>query len=576
MKLALGQINTTVADFEGTVRKVADAVSRAKGLKADLIAFPELTTTGYPPRDLVESEGFVEKNLKALQEIALLARGIAIVVGYVGRNERPGGKPLFNAAALCREGKIEGTYAKNLLPTYDVFDEGRYFEPGTKAGIWKVQKKIGISICEDSWNDKLFWEKRLYPRDPIEEQVNQGADFLLNISASPYSMGKNRFRREMLAALALRHGLPLFYVNLVGGNDELVFDGRSLAINDRGEVIAEGKSYEEDLLVVDLEEMKRMKPVPENPENDLESVFQTLVWGVRDYVRKCGFQKVVLGLSGGIDSSLTALIAAEAVGPKNVLGVLMPSPFSSEGSIRDAVALVKNLGIRFVTYPIDDIYNAYRKRLKHPIVSEYRPDRIHSVRANGANDPTIGNTDEGFGGRAGSSPDLADENIQARIRGNILMALSNRDGYLVLSTGNKSELAVGYCTLYGDMSGGLSVISDLPKTLVYEVARHCQKKRNLIPEPVFTKAPSAELRPNQTDQDSLPPYETLDAILKATIEERKSEEEVIRMGFDPAVVRDVIRRMKQNEYKRRQAAPGIKVTSKAFGIGRRYPIARKI
>ena len=543
MKIALAQINTTIADFEGTVRKVADYVARAKGAGAGLIAFPELTITGYTPRDLVEVSGFVTKNLKALEEIAKLAKGIEIIAGFVDRNPKTGGKSLFNSAALCREGKVVGRYNKNLLPSYDVFDEGRYFEPGAKTGLWTVLgKKCGISICEDSWNDKLFWEKRLYPRDPIEEQVNVGAKFLLNIAASPFSIGKPQLRRDMLAALALKHGVPVFYVNLVGGNDELVFDGRSLVVSDRGEIVAEAKGYEEDILIVDLDRLNEKRTAAPLPAiDDTESVFQTLVLGVRDYVQKCGFKKVVLGLSGGIDSTLTAIIACEALGVENVLGVMMPSPYSSEGSGRDARLLAKNLGMCVEEYPIAPVYAAYRE-LFH---------------------------------RAGD-PDLADENVQARIRGNILMALSNRHGYLVLSTGNKSELAVGYCTLYGDMSGGMSVISDVPKMMVYDLCRWIQKKRPVIPEAVFTKPPSAELKPNQTDQDSLPPYEILDAILKAYVEEHRSEEEIAGLGFDAKVVADVVRRIKQNEYKRRQAAPGIKITSKAFGIGRRYPIARKI
>jgi len=543
MKIALAQVNTTVADFVQTVRKVGDFVERAKRAGAALVAFPEMVVTGYPPRDLVEVPHFIEHNLQALGDIAKLARGIDVVVGYVERNDRQGGKPLYNAAALCREGKIQGRYFKNLLPTYDVFDEGRYFQPGEEAPLWKVaDRNLGISICEDSWNDKMFWQKRIYARDPIEEQVKNGADLLINISASPFSLGKPQLRRDMLRALAVKYHVPLFYVNLVGGNDDLVFDGRSLAIRANGDLVAEAKSFEEDLLVVDLDEMAAgLVPAID----DTESVFQTLVLGLRDYVRKCGFKKTVLGLSGGIDSTLTAIIAAEAVGPENVVGVIMPSPYSSEGSRRDARLLARNLGIVLEEYPITSVYDSYRE-LFH---------------------------------RRGEAPDLADENVQARIRGNILMALSNRNGYLVLSTGNKSEIAVGYCTLYGDMSGGMAVISDVPKTMVYELARYYQGKRAVIPEDVFTKAPSAELRPDQTDQDSLPPYDVLDRILKAYVEENKSEEEIVASaggGCDAQVVGDVIRRIKLNEYKRRQAAPGIKITSKAFGIGRRYPIARKI
>ncbi len=544
MKIALAQINTTIGDFDGTVRKVSDCVDCAKKAGAGLVAFPELTTTGYPPRDLVEIPGFVEGNLRALEAIAKLAAGIRIVVGYVERNPQGGGKPLFNAAALCADGKVQARYFKNLLPTYDVFDEGRYFEAGTKTELWDLGvDKVGISICEDSWNDKLFWEKRLYPRDPIEEQVGKGAKLLLNIAASPFSLEKPQLRRDMLSALALKHGVPLLYVNLVGASDELVFDGRSLVINDHGEIVAEAKGYEEDLLIVDLDGINERRFVSPPAIIQMETIFQTLALGVRDYVRKCGFSKVVLGLSGGIDSSLTAVIAAEALGKKNVLGVLMPSPYSSRGSVRDATLLAKRLGIRTATYPIHKVYASFRGL---------------------------------FGRKAGSRPDLTDENLQARIRGNILMALSNRHGYLVLSTGNKSELAVGYCTLYGDMSGGMSVISDLPKTMVFDLARWIQAKTPVIPEEVFTKPPSAELRRDQTDQDSLPPYEILDPILKASIEEHKSESEIIQMGFKPAVVKQVISLVRRNEYKRRQAALGIKITSKAFGIGRRFPIARKI
>lgn len=605
MKVALAQINTTIGDFEGTLAKVERFVDEAKKQKAGLIVFPELTATGYPPRDLVEIPEFIDKNLDTLHKISELAEGIQIIVGAVERNTRGQGKPFYNMAVLCRDRAIVARYHKSLLPTYDVFDEGRYFEPGNEVGLWTFARateetsvgftprespegavsprksdegpgeravslpatKIGISICEDAWNDQSFWKKRLYAYDPIEAQAKAGADFFLNISSSPYIFGKGKFRQELLGAQARKHRRPLLYVNLVGGNDELVFDGRSLVLNAQGEVVTQAKAYEEDLIFCDLDQISKKKISKTLPEDE-ESIFNTLVLGLRDYVRKCGFKKVVLGLSGGIDSALTAVIATEALGTENVLGVAMPSPYSSKGSLDDAWALAKNLGIQFVTYPITEIYNAYRKRLEQP---------IHSVRASGANDSAICSTDEGIGGRAVSPPDLADENIQARIRGNILMTLSNRHGYLVLSTGNKSELAVGYCTLYGDMSGGLAVISDLPKTMVYEMARwYQQKRRPVIPEDTFTKPPSAELRPNQTDQDSLPSYEVLDGILKAYIEEFKSEEEIIRLGFDAGIVRRVLHLVHCNEYKRRQAATGIKVTSKAFGMGRRYPIARKI
>ncbi len=544
MKIALAQINSTIGDFDGIFEKVASFVEKAKKQKVDLIVFPELTTTGYPPRDLLEMPDFVDHNLKLLDKIATLSQNISIIVGYVDRNTHGQGKSLLNTAALCSEGCVVGRYAKNLLPTYDVFDEARYFEPGTTAGLWEFQgKRVGISICEDAWNDRLFWQKRLYERDPIEEQVQKGAHVLLNISSSPFALGKNQFRTAMLSTQALKHKLPLLYVNLVGGNDELVFDGRSLVFNDRGELVSHGKAYEEDLVIVDLSALSRgthSKKVSDDIE-DIESIYRTLVLGVHDYVKKCGFQKVVLGLSGGIDSSLTAAIAVEAVGAENVLGVSMPSPYSSEGSVSDAKELAKNLGIRLESYPIHPVYEVYRHLFQR-------------------GEKTL--------------PDLADENIQARIRGNILMTLSNRYGYLVLSTGNKSELAVGYCTLYGDMCGGLAVISDLPKTIVYEVAHWIQKTKPVIPKNVFTKPPSAELRPNQTDQDTLPPYDILDAILKAAIEEYKSEDEIVRMGLDQKTVQRVLKLVNSNEYKRRQSAPGIKLTSKAFGMGRRFPIAK--
>lgn len=545
MKVALAQVNTKIGDFEGNVRKVLLSISRAKSLGADLVAFPEMTTTGYPPRDLVEQPSFIEKNLRALEAIASEARGIAAVVGAIERNPQPGGKPLYNAAVFLREGVVRHRYFKNLLPTYDVFDEGRYFQPGTETGLWTIASslpamKVGISICEDAWNDKTFWEKRLYPHDPVEGQVSLGADLLLNISASPFSLGKEKVRREMLSALAARHRRPVLYVNLVGGNDELVFDGRSLAVSREGKVAAEGKAFEEDLLIV---EPDRLTVSQQEKLDERELLFKALVMGIRDYVRKCGFKKLILGLSGGIDSALTAVLAARAVGPSHVMGLLMPSPYSSRESVEDAAKLARNLGIGFKKIPIGPIYASYRRS---------------------------------FGKKAVQPPDLADENLQARIRGNILMAFSNREGYLVLSTGNKSELAVGYCTLYGDMSGGLAVLSDLPKVMVYELARWLNRGRKPIPERIFTKPPSAELRPHQKDQDTLPPYEILDPILKAYIEEHRSEEEIVALGFPKKTVRWVLRQVGRNEYKRRQSAPGIRVTSKAFGIGRRFPIARKI
>ncbi len=538
-KIALAQINTTIGDFDGTVRKVLDFITRAKNQKADLVVFPEMTLTGYPPRDLLEEPHFIECNLRALDQVAKAADGIDVVLGYVSRRPGDTGKPLSNAAALCRSGKIAATYSKNLLPTYDVFDEGRYFEPGAEVAVWNIgSSKMGFSICEDIWNDKSLEQRHLYAADPISEQVRRGADFLLNISASPFTCDKPGRRRALLGTIAKRHRTPLVYVNLVGSNDELIFDGRSMVVDAEGWIAAEAKAYEEDLLLIDTE---NLTPAPLPAFDDLECIFKALVLGIRDYARKCGFRQAVLGLSGGIDSTLVAILAAEALGPENILGVAMPSPYSSASSLEDARGLAENLKIQFQQYPISQVYSAYR----------------------------------GLFDRDGA-PDLADENIQARIRGNILMSLSNRHGPLVLTTGNKSELAVGYCTLYGDMSGGLAVISDVPKTLVYELCGWIQKRKHVIPESVFTKPPSAELRPDQKDSDSLPPYDVLDPILKAVIEEKKSEAEIIAMGFDPVVVADVLRRLHTNEYKRRQAAPGLKITSRAFGIGWRYPIAKKI
>lgn len=545
MKIALAQIDITIGDFEGTLKKAAEFVARAKKAGASLIAFPELTTAGYPPRDLVEVPSFVENNLRALKEIAKSARGIAVVVGYVEKNPKKG-KPLYNAAALCENGKVRSRYFKQLLPTYDVFDEGRYFEPGVDAGIWSFQKtKIGISICEDIWSGELS-EKKLYVKDPIAAQVKKGAKFLLNISSSPYSLGKEKQRLKMLGALARKYRRPVAYVNLVGGNDELVFDGRSVVFDGAGHLIAQGKAYEEDLVIVDLGvDLKAGKKIAAAEMEPLESVYWALVLGLKDYAAKCGFQKAVLGLSGGIDSALTAAIAVEALGAKNVIGVCMPSLYSSEGSLKDSRELGRSLEIKVEEYSISQVYDLYRQF---------------------------------WGSAPGDAPDLSDENLQARIRGTLLMSLSNRHGWLVLSTGNKSELAVGYCTLYGDMNGGMAVISDLPKTMVYDLCRWLNRKKGkrLISEAILMKAPSAELRPNQTDQDSLPPYEILDPILKMIVEDHKSEKEIVKKGFDPETVKRIISLVHKNEYKRRQAAVGIKVTSKAFGIGRRFPVARKI
>jgi NAD+ synthetase len=543
MKIALAQINTTVGDFPGNVERIVKYARYAQERSADLVVFPELALCGYPPRDLVEQPEFVQRSEEELQRLARLLPPLPALVGYVRRSHAGQGKPVANAAALLHGGKVALDYAKILLPSYDVFDESRYFEPGNAIGLYEFAGfRLGVTICEDTWNDKHFWKKRLYPRDPVEECVHAGANLLLNIASSPYNTEKIQLRHDMLQTIARQRRIPVVYVNHVGGNDQLVFDGSSMAFNARGELVARAQSFEEDLVVFDTTDgVKEIHPAP---ASETEAVYQALHLGVRDYVGKCGFQKVIVGLSGGIDSSLVATLAADAVGPENVLGVSMPGPYSSPGSLRDAGALAARLGVDFRVVPITPIFESYLSTL----------------------DPAF----------EGLPRDVTEENIQARIRGNILMALSNKFGALVLSTGNKSELGVGYCTLYGDMAGGLAVIADVPKTLVYELARYVNRAGERIPQACLEKAPSAELRPNQTDQDTLPPYEVLDVILRAYIEENLSAQEIVaKYGLDSALVRETIRRVNGAEYKRQQAPPTLKVTAKAFGIGRRYPIAQK-
>jgi NAD+ synthetase len=473
-------------------------------------------------------------------------RGIDVVVGYAERNESGIGKPLHNAAAVLRDGKVVSRHFKTLLPTYDVFDEVRYFEPGTASETGNLvrigDRTVGLSVCEDLWNDERLIERRLYKQNPIADLNAAGAQVLFNLSASPYVVNKHEFRLELFGAQARRYGSPLVFVNQVGGNDELLFDGNSVLFDATGKPIAHAKDFEEDLVVADLPTMGENRL--EIPSRGIESIYKALVLGLRDYVRKCGFKSVVLGLSGGIDSALTAALAVDALGKDKVVGVTMPSRYSSEGSVNDARALAKNLGIQFHVVPIADVHQAYERTLA-----------------------------EQFTGR---EPDVTEENLQARIRGAILMAFSNKFNHLLLTTGNKSELAVGYCTLYGDMCGGLAVISDVPKTMVWELARWMNQHsgREVIPRSSIEKVPSAELRPNQTDQDSLPPYEVLDAILHEYVEEEKAASEIMADGFDPAVVAKVVKLIDRSEYKRRQAAPGLKVTSRAFGFGRRMPIAQ--
>ena len=541
MKVALAQINTTVGDLAGNETAIRAAYQGGVQAGADLVICPELAVSGYPPRDLLHKTAYLEENRAAIERLAKATGPTGLLVGYVGRNEQRPGREATNAAALMQNGRVLATRVKMLLPTYDVFDEDRYFEPATEnLPVEFNGRKIGVTICEDVWNDEDFWRDRRYRRNPATELAAGGASVLFNLSASPWHLHKNRTRRAMLASLAAKTACPVAYCNLVGGNDELVFDGTSLVFNGAGQLIAEGRMFSEDFIVVDL---FQAPVVLHQPLPDEEKIFKALVLGLRDYLHKCGFNSAVLGLSGGIDSALTAVIAAEALGSQNVRGVSLPSQFSSPGSVADARELAKNLGIAYEVIPIQPAFEAVKAQLR-PV----------------------------FIGRA---EDTTEENIQARLRGVILMALSNKFGSLLLTTGNKSELAVGYCTLYGDMCGGLAVISDVPKTMVYRVAQWVNREREIIPHASIVKPPSAELRPNQTDQDSLPPYDVLDAILEAYVVEGHSTAEIVKLGFEEATVRRVVRLIDLNEYKRRQAAPGLKVTSKAFGVGRRIPIAQK-
>lgn len=542
MRIALAQINTTVGDLQGNAARIESAVRHAAGDRADLVVFPELAITGYPPRDLLSKPGFVRRNLEVLESLAARLP-VPALVGHVARAAAQPGRELANAASLLGDGRILATRSKSLLPTYDVFDEDRYFEPAeVNQPVPFRGRKLGVTICEDLWNDEDFWPLRRYRRNPASELVDAGADLLLNLSASPWHLGKDRTRRAMLSGLVRKHRCPLLYCNLVGGNDELVFDGGSLVFDSDGTLRASGASFAEDMVWFDDRACGAGAVETSVPLDDLRMVYQALVLGLRDYLHKCRFTSAVLGLSGGIDSALVACLAAEALGPENVLGVSLPSPFSSQGSLDDARSLAQNLGIRYQTIPIHEGFQALKKSLA-PMFE-------------------------------GLPEDTTEENLQARLRGLLLMGLSNKFGSLLLTTGNKSELAVGYCTLYGDMCGGLAVISDVPKTLVYELARWINRSREVIPSASISKPPSAELRPNQTDQDSLPPYEILDAILEAYVVHGRAGSEIAASGFAPDVVDRVTRLIDLSEYKRRQAAPGLKVTTKAFGVGRRFPIAQ--
>jgi NAD+ synthase/NAD+ synthase (glutamine-hydrolysing) len=544
VRIALGQINTTVGDFQGNAGKIIDFALQAKSAGIEVILFPELSVCGYPPRDLVERPWFVERNRETAEHIARQTPGISVICGIVTPAESPTGKHVMNSAALLRDGKIAAIQSKRLLPTYDVFDEARNFAPAEKQHLLTLaDTPVALTICEDAWNDKNFWDRRLYRIDPVEDLISAGGRILLNISASPFTLGKRELRREMLCTIARHYQVPVAMVNQVGGNDSLVFDGSSFALGPDGQLLAQAKSFAEDVVCFDT--MQLTGDVHQYEEDLESSAYAALVLGTRDYVRKCGFRRVVLGLSGGIDSALTAAIAVDALGKENVIGVGMPGPYSSQGSIDDAADLAANLGIQFEVVGIGDIFGSYLQSLQ-PV----------------------------FGDRP---VDVTEENIQARIRGSLLMALSNKFGALVLTTGNKSELGVGYCTLYGDMCGGLAVISDVPKTMVYRLALCVNSQRPVIPETTISKPPSAELRPDQRDSDSLPPYDVLDAILEAYVEDNRAPDAIAsEYGFDPALVHRVARMVDRNEYKRQQAAPGLKISPKAFGFGRRYPIAAKL
>ena len=545
--VTLHQINTTVGDFQGNLDKILHGAREAQERGSSLAIFPELSLTGYPPLDLLENRTFVLHAGQALDQLLVGSKklDITLLVGSImPREDTSVGKPLYNAAILMENGRILSTHFKVLLPTYDVFDESRYFEPGESLTLARISTRdIAISVCEDVWNDKIYWTRPQYHFDPVEDTYSNHPNTpLINIAASPYSHGKGPMRQEMLANTARRYRTPVLYVNQVGGNDALVFDGRSLAMDQDGRIIALADDFREQTLEINLDDLSPSTSTPQDIEDTMGTMFKALSTGLSDYAAKCGFKTSVLGLSGGIDSAITAVIACEAFDPANVHGILMPSPYTSNKSIVDAEALAANLGIKTTTIPITDIYKQYLKDLT-----------------------------DGLDGLPG---DTTEENIQARIRGNILMALSNRFGHLVLSTGNKSELATGYCTLYGDMSGGLAVISDLYKGEVFDLARYINRENEVIPQSIITKAPSAELKHDQKDSDSLPPYELLDPVLKAYLEEKKTLPEIVEMGYPLPVVKQILNMVENNEYKRQQAAPGIKVSWKAFGLGRRYPIAK--
>ncbi|MBA3975923.1 MAG: NAD+ synthase [Candidatus Solibacter sp.] len=546
MLIALCQINSTVGDLAGNRQLMEVYAGEAARRGADLAVFPELALTGYPPRDLVDKPSFIDRSIWELKELAKATAHLrlGLVAGYVSRAPEGSPRAAMNSAALVEGGKVRFTQSKMLLPAYDVFDESRNFQSATSQEICEFRGvRLALTICEDAWNDNQFWQRPLYKSDPVEDLVGKGASLIVSINGSPFHMHKRGLRRGMFAAIARRHHAAVVYVNMTGGNDQLVFDGSSFALNSDGEVAASARSFAEDIVLYDTDRMTG--EIDENLADETEAVYEALVMGTRDYVKKCGFQRVLIGLSGGVDSTLVAAVAVDAVGASNVTGVAMPGPYSSDHSLTDARELAANLGMRFEVAPINDAYRAMADSLE-PLF-------------------------------AGAAPDVTEENIQARLRGVTLMSLSNKWGAMVLTTGNKSETAVGYCTLYGDMAGGLAVISDVPKTMVYELCRVVNRRRGpVIPQNIFTKPPSAELRPDQKDSDSLPEYAVLDVILKSYIEELKAPAEIAHDSGQPLeLVKEIARKVDVSEYKRQQAAPGLKVTTKAFGIGRRFPIAQK-
>lgn len=546
MKITIAQLNPIIGDVNGNLRKLKEALKQADQEKADLLVLPELYLVGYPPRDLLEKKWLIERAVQGVEEIKKLSNkysdtGILFGIPWTN-NDYQAGRGLYNSAMLIYQGSVIFKQHKTLLPSYDVFDENRYFDPALKREVFEFKgEKLGISICEDYWNVAEYWQERRYLIDPLEELAEQGATIFINLSASPFHVGKEELRYQMIKKHASKHKIPFLFINQVGANDELIFDGRSMVVNEKGQLTEVLPSFQEKNKTIDL----KYESSDNNykPEEEIMTLNNALVLGIRDYIKKTGFKRVIVGLSGGIDSAVTVALAVQALGPENVLGVTMPGPYSSAGSVNDSILLARNLGIEIKTLPIGDIYQEYLEILSAPFDN--------------------------------CEKDVAEENIQARARGNLLMALSNKFGYLVLSTGNKSELAVGYCTLYGDMSGGLSVISDVPKTLVYKLAKYINRNKPLIPVEIIEKAPSAELRPDQKDEDSLPPYEILDSILYYYVDEGETIKNLVSRGFDADTVKWVVKIVDRNEYKRRQAAPGLRVTTKAFGTGRRMPIAAR-